>query len=118
MTTETIEQTTTESPSAQSVYLREKVFANRDEIKRLMDDFGAYNVRIFGSVAQGTANEKSDIDLLADKTFECDASLFDYCGLVADLENLIGHKTDLLLSDDLKERVAVHIFANELIQVC
>ena len=112
-------QTVADRPAtAYSVYLREKVFANRDGIKRLMDDYGACNVRICGSVACGTANEKSDIDLLADEIPKCSPSLFDYCRLTANLENLLGHKTDLLLSGDLKERVAAHIFANEMIWVC
>lgn len=36
----------------------------REEILQLATKHGAYNVRIFGSVARGEANEDSDIDFL------------------------------------------------------
>jgi hypothetical protein len=35
----------------------------RDEIMQLMNQYGAYNVRVFGSVARGEAGPDSDIDL-------------------------------------------------------
>jgi predicted nucleotidyltransferase len=38
----------------------------RDEILRIAAIHGASNVRIFGSVARGDANEASDVDLLVD----------------------------------------------------
>ena len=56
MMTTAIQAVADRPATAYSVYLREKVFANRDGIKRLMDDYGACNVRICGSVACGTAN--------------------------------------------------------------
>jgi predicted nucleotidyltransferase len=36
----------------------------REEILQIATKHGAYNVRIFGSVARGEANEDSDIDFL------------------------------------------------------
>jgi predicted nucleotidyltransferase len=36
----------------------------RDEILRISAKHGAYNVRIFGSVARGEADGESDIDVL------------------------------------------------------
>ena len=47
----------------------------RDEILRVAARYGAYNVRIFGSVARGEAGPDSDIDFLVD--MEPDRSLFD-----------------------------------------
>ena len=38
----------------------------REEILRIAAKHGAYNVRVFGSVARGEADEKSDIDLLVE----------------------------------------------------
>ena len=52
--------------------LREK----RNEILRLAAQHGAYNVRIFGSVARGEAGPESDVDVLVD--MDAGRSLFDH----------------------------------------
>jgi predicted nucleotidyltransferase len=44
--------------------LGEIVQEQRDEILRISAKHGAYNVRIFGSVARGEADGESDIDVL------------------------------------------------------
>jgi hypothetical protein len=36
----------------------------RDDILAIAQRYGAYNLRVFGSVARGNANEASDIDFL------------------------------------------------------
>ena len=48
----------------------------REEILRLAAKHGARNVRVFGSVARGEADEQSDIDLLVD--MEPGRSLLDH----------------------------------------
>ncbi|GAF87828.1 unnamed protein product, partial [marine sediment metagenome] len=45
------------------------------QILALAAKYGASNVRIFGSVAEGTADERSDIDFLVE--LESGRSLFD-----------------------------------------
>ena len=40
--------------------------AKRDEILQVCAKYGARNVRVFGSVARGEADEQSDIDLLVE----------------------------------------------------
>ena len=60
----------------------------RDEIIRLAGRHGAHGLRVFGSVARGDANEKSDLDLLV--SWEPGRSLLDHAGLVQDLEELLG----------------------------
>jgi hypothetical protein len=62
----------------------------REEILRLAAQRGARNVRVFGSVARGEANEHSDLDLLVE--WEPDSSLLDHAGLVQDLQELLGMK--------------------------
>jgi len=62
----------------------------RAEILRLAELHGARNLRVFGSVARGEANESSDVDLLVD--WEPGRSLMDHVGLVQDLEELLGAK--------------------------
>lgn len=62
----------------------------RNEILRLANQRGARDVRVFGSVARGEANENSDLDLLV--TWESGRSLLDHAGLVQDLQELLGMK--------------------------
>jgi uncharacterized protein len=46
--------------------LDELLQAKREDILRIAAHYGASNVRIFGSVVRGEADEQSDIDLLVD----------------------------------------------------
>lgn len=75
----------------------------REDILRTAAKYGAYNVRVFGSVARGEADEKSDIDLLVD--MEKGRSLFDMGGLLTDLEDLLGCKVDVITEDSLRARI-------------
>lgn len=68
--------------------------SRREEILRIAARHGARNVRVFGSVARGEADEKSDIDLLVE--FEPERSLLDHAGLVVELEELLGRKVDVV----------------------
>jgi uncharacterized protein len=62
----------------------------RQEVLRLAERHGARNLRVFGSVARGEANETSDVDLLVD--WEPGRSLLDHVALVQDLQELLGIK--------------------------
>ena len=64
--------------------------ARREEVLRLAALHGAHNVRVFGSVARGDANEESDIDFLVD--WEPRRSLLDQVALVQDLQEAFGVK--------------------------
>jgi len=64
--------------------------ARRDEILNLCARYGARNVRVFGSVARGEADESSDIDLIVD--FEPERSLFDHAGIKVDVVSSRGLK--------------------------
>jgi len=79
----------------------------KEQILALADRYGASNVRIFGSVANGTADEKSDIDFLVD--MEKERSLFDLGGLLMDLQELFNRKVDVVTENSLhwyiKERI-------------
>ncbi len=75
----------------------------RSEILRIADGYGAKNVRVFGSVARGDADEQSDIDLLVD--MEPGRSLLDLGGLWSDLNSLLGVKVDLVTEKGLKRRI-------------
>ena len=79
--------------------LREK----RQEILNIAAKHGAYNVRIFGSVARGEADEASDVDFLVE--LEPGRSLFDLGGVLMDLENLLGCKVDVVTVRGLRNRI-------------
>lgn len=66
---------------------------------------GARNVRVFGSVARGTATEESDPDLLVD--FEPERNLFDLVGLKQEVEEALGglRKVDVVTENALSPRV-------------
>ena len=74
-----------------------------DEILALSARHGAYNVRVFGSMARGEADEHSDLDLLVD--MEPGRSLFDMGALLVELEELLGRSVDIVTEKGLKERI-------------
>ena len=78
------------------------VHEHRDRILEISARHRGRSVRVFGSVARGEANEKSDIDFLVE--FEPDSSLFDLLHLTEDLEKLLGHPVDVVSTGGLKDR--------------
>ena len=87
--------------------LNELLQEKREDILRIATRRGASNVRVFGSVARGEADSKSDIDLLVD--LEPGRSLFDLGGLLVDLQDLLGHKVDVVTERGLRERIRAHV---------
>ena len=83
--------------------LNELLQEKREDILRVAAKRGAYNVRVFGSVARDEADSKSDIDILVD--MEPGRSLFDLGGLLMDLEDLLGHDVDVVTERGLRERI-------------
>ena len=83
--------------------LQALVKEKREDILRLASEYGAYDVRIFGSVARGEDDEKSDIDFLVN--MEKGRSLFDLGGLLMDLQDLLGRDVDVVTEDGLRERI-------------
>lgn len=75
----------------------------RDEILRIAAKRGARNVRVFGSVARGESDSRSDIDFLVD--VEPDRSLFDLSGLLIDLEAALHAHVDVVTELGLRARI-------------
>ena len=71
----------------------------RQDILRVAERHGAYNVRVFGSVARGEAGPDSDIDFLVE--LEPNKSLFDLGGLLMDLQALLGREVDVVTEKGL-----------------
>lgn len=83
--------------------LDELLRSKREEILRLASRHGARNVRVFGSVARGEADERSDVDLLVD--LEPGRSLLDLGGLLMDLRDLLRRNVDVVTERGLKARI-------------
>jgi len=75
---------------------------NRSAVRETVGRFRATNPRVFGSVARGTDEDRSDLDLLVDAM--PGATLFDLGGLQVELEELLGVHVDLLTPGDLPAR--------------
>ena len=82
---------------------------HREAILALADKYGASNVRVFGSVARGTADDNSDIDFLVD--LRPGRSLFDLGELLSDLQTLLDHNVDVLTTKGLRDRIRQRIIA-------
>jgi predicted nucleotidyltransferase len=75
----------------------------RNEILSIASKYGAHNIRIFGSVARGEADEKSDIDFLVD--LQPGSSLLDLGGLWAELNELFSGRADVATENGLRDRI-------------
>ena len=74
----------------------------RDEILEIGRRHGVQMVRVFGSVSRGDATGTSDIDFLVE--LERGRSLFDLGGFVADIQDLLGCRVDVLSDRSLRPR--------------
>lgn len=83
--------------------IKDLLHDQRSQILAIAQKHGAYNVRVFGSVARGEATEDSDIDFLVDYDLEKITPWFPG-GLLIDLEQLLNCKVDIATVDMLKER--------------
>ena len=77
------------------VLLRER----REDILSSAHRHGARNVRLFGSVVRGEANEDSDIDFLVDAGEK--TSPWFPAGLIDELETLLGRRVDVVTEGSL-----------------
>jgi predicted nucleotidyltransferase len=77
----------------------------RREILEIAAKHGAYNVRVFGSVARGEEGPESDVDFLIDAGPH--RTPFFPGGLLMDLEELLGRKVHVVTEK------AVHWYIRE-----
>ena len=75
----------------------------REQILAIARKHGAYNIKIFGSVSRGEANANSDVDFLVE-VGEGRTAFFPG-GLVADLEELLGRKVDVITKEGLNKYI-------------
>lgn len=85
----------------------------RDEIIEIAERRGAHNVRIFGSVARGEADERNDVDFLVE--LEPGRSLLDLGCLLMDLQQLLGHPVDVVTERGLRERIRERVLEEAIL---
>jgi uncharacterized protein len=83
--------------------IQELIADKREEILAIATKHGAYNIRIFGSVARGEARDDSDVDFLVE-TGPNRSSWFPV-GLKLDLEDLLGREVDVATEKTLHEMI-------------
>jgi len=74
--------------------MHELIEQRREAILEIAKKHGVTDVRIFGSMARGTADESSDVDLLVRPL--PGTSLLDLGGLVMDAQELLGRSVDVV----------------------
>ncbi len=86
--------------------------SHRLSIRRIVESHRASNTRVFGSVARGTDDESSDLDLLIDPTAE--TTLFDIGAIRHELIELLGVSVDVLTPQALPEKFRAAVLAQAL----
>ena len=86
---------------------------NRELVLITAAQYGAYDVRVFGSVARGEADETSDIDLLV--KLKPGRSLMDLGGLLYDLQNLLGTNVDVVTEKGLRSRIREQVLREAIL---
>ena len=82
--------------------------SHRDAILALAEKHGAFNVRVFGSVARGDATATSDVDFLVTWDY-AQVSSWGGVGLDFDLEDLLGVSVDVVSEGGLSPLVKSQI---------
>lgn len=82
----------------------------KQSIQELAHYYGASRVRVFGSVARGTEDPDSDVDLLVD--FPRGYDLFrQRLALAEQLTNLLGKRIDLIPEHELNRHIRERVLA-------
>lgn len=89
--------------------LEELRTTKKESILRLAAKHGASHVRVFGSVARGASDLRSDVDFLVD--LEPGRSLSDLGGLLMDLQELLRTRVDVFTEKSLRPRVRERVVA-------
>jgi len=84
-----------------NVHSREEVLSFlKSEMPKLQSEFGITKMALFGSFAEGTQTEKSDIDLIIESSQSLGFKFFELSDY---LENAFGRRIDLLTFRQVEE---------------
>jgi uncharacterized protein len=94
--------------------IQDLLTSKRSQTLAIAEQHGAYNVRVFGSVARGEATIDSDVDFLIDYDRSKRSAWFP-AGLMLDLEDLLGRSVDIATVNMLKERIRDRVLQEAII---
>jgi len=80
-----------------------KLRSSRQAVLNIAREYGLEDIEVFGSVARGTDNQESDIDLLY--TSRKEQTLFTVAAAEAAMANVLGVNVDLVDRNSLKPNV-------------
>ncbi|MEW6138814.1 MAG: nucleotidyltransferase family protein [Thermodesulfobacteriota bacterium] len=84
----------------------------REDILKIAARHGARNIRLFGSVVRGEADEASDIDLLV--SFGPEAGLLQHAALIRELREFLGLPVDVVDDDGLRPRMRDRVLSEAI----
>jgi predicted nucleotidyltransferase len=99
--------TTSSTPTSQEV-----LSLLRQHRPLLRERYGVTTLRVFGSMARGTATPASDLDLLV--RFDAPATARRFYGLQIFLEDLLGRHVDLVTEKALREEFRHRVEADAI----
>lgn len=83
---------------------------HRQQLLDLARQHGVGNVRVFGSMARGDADERSDVDLLV--TLPAGTSGLALGGLLMDAQDLLGRRVDVLTEAALHPALRARVLSS------
>ncbi|HUT54767.1 MAG TPA: nucleotidyltransferase family protein [bacterium] len=94
------------------MHIEETIREKRDEIIRIAARHGVKRVRVFGSAARAQARPDSDVDFLVE--VEGPTPPWFPGGLVAELEQLLGRRVDVVEPEALSERLRENVLKDAI----
>jgi hypothetical protein len=86
---------------------------HRGEIRRVVEQHGARNARVFGSVVHGNDGDDSDLDLLVEP-IDGKTTLTSLVRIKRDLERITGVHVDVVTPMALHERMRQAVIAESV----
>lgn len=93
--------------------LLESLRDRREQVLEIAAQHGAFNVRVFGSVARGEETPESDIDFLIDYDPQRVTPWFPG-GLLMDLQDLLGQRVDVLTEAGISPLIREQVLAEAM----
>ncbi|HEY5854971.1 MAG TPA: nucleotidyltransferase domain-containing protein [Aldersonia sp.] len=97
---------TTRPSSPDSARLRGVLAAHRPELSKVFARYGAYDVKLFGSVARGEAGPASDIDLMVSIDAPDYEQVVSMLGLADELTELLGTTVDVVARGVARDHIS------------
>lgn len=89
--------------------LKQLLQEKRSAIFALAEHYGAYNIRLFGSVARGEATASSDIDFLVN--VKPGFTLFEFGAFQRELAALLDCEIDVVTEEDISTYIRQQVLA-------